>query len=152
MEPWWEAVCLALGAARVTTVEYNRLTYDHPHIIAVQPASLPLQSTFDAILSISSFDHDGLGRYGDPLAPDGDLLSMDAMKLLLRPVGVLVLTVPIGPDLLVWNLHRRYGPLRLPKLLEGWVRLRTFGWNATRLYSAASFRHSYEPVFVLSPS
>ena len=33
-----------------------------------------------------SLDHDGLGRYGDPLCPDGDLLSMDALRdVLLRP-------------------------------------------------------------------
>ena len=27
-----------------------------------------------------SFDHDGLGRYGDPLCPDGDLLAMDNVR------------------------------------------------------------------------
>ena len=33
---------------------------------------------FDACVSISSYEHDGLGRYGDPLNPDGDL--EEAMK------------------------------------------------------------------------
>lgn len=27
-----------------------------------------------------SFDHDGLGRYGDPIAADGDLLAMDELR------------------------------------------------------------------------
>lgn len=30
MEPWHEALCLAFGAAKVTTVDYNRLHYAHP--------------------------------------------------------------------------------------------------------------------------
>jgi hypothetical protein len=63
-------------------------------------------------LSISSFDHDGLGRYGDPLGPDNDLRAMRAARCLLRRQGVLLLTLPVGPDAVVWNLHRRYGALR----------------------------------------
>ena len=40
--------------------------------------------------------------------------------LLHRDGGLLLLTVPIGPDVVVWNLHRRYGVARLPHLLWGW--------------------------------
>ena len=32
LEPWYESVALALGAARVTTIEYNRLQFDHPQL------------------------------------------------------------------------------------------------------------------------
>ncbi len=39
--------------------------------------------SFDAAFSMSSFDHDGLGRYGDPLGPDSDLLAMDTVKRLV---------------------------------------------------------------------
>ena len=77
---------------------------------------------FDAVFSVSSFDHDGLGRYGDPLCADGDLRSMDALRApgVLRGGGAVFLTVPVGADVLVWNLHRRYGAVRLPLLLAGW--------------------------------
>jgi len=101
-----EAMALAFGAKHVTTVEYNSLTFEHPAISTVHPRDLAqLEGRFDTALSISrcelsrlvikvnglgvwclgslldaplhSFDHDGLGRYGDPLCPDGDLLAMD---------------------------------------------------------------------------
>ena len=74
---------------------------------------------------------------------------MDGVRELLAPGGVLYLTVPIGADLLVWNLHRRYGPLRLPLLLDGWQVDARFGWEEDKLSEDGNFRKSYEPVFVL---
>jgi hypothetical protein len=43
MEPWYEAMLLAAGAGSVTTVEYNRLTYDHPNISVALPSELLAQ-------------------------------------------------------------------------------------------------------------
>ena len=159
MEPWFECLCLAAGAAHVTTVEYNRLTYEHERISTLTVAELEaanaaaptrLLGSFDVGISASSFDHDGLGRYGDPIAPDGDLRAMSTARALLRPGrGVLFLTVPVGPDVVVWNLHRRYGPLRLPLLLAGWDEVGRVGWDEKRLTAKANWRQSYEPVIVL---
>lgn len=42
MSPWYEAVAVAAGAAKVTTIEYNKLTYDHPQMETVVPADLVL--------------------------------------------------------------------------------------------------------------
>jgi hypothetical protein len=70
MEPWYECMLLAAGAASVTTVEYNSLTYEHPDIHTLLPSELLAKvpsGGFDVALSISSFDHDGLARYGDPV-------------------------------------------------------------------------------------
>jgi len=35
LEPWYEAVCLAEEAASCTTIEYNKLAFEHPGIICV---------------------------------------------------------------------------------------------------------------------
>jgi hypothetical protein len=164
--PWVECLVLSLGAAHVTTLEYNTLTYDHPNLTTISSEhfedfyssfSLPSPSLssqqFDFIFSISSFDHDGLGRYGDPLAPSGDLQSMTQIKKLLKPTtGRLFLTVPIGPDVIVWNLHRRYGKVRLPLLLEGWEIVDRVGWDEEKVEKEANWRQSYEPVLILKPS
>ena len=48
------------------------------------------------IVPLFSFDHDGLGRYGDPLNPNGDIEAMNTVRTLLKPEGILYLTVPIG--------------------------------------------------------
>ena len=46
--------------------------------------------------------------------------DMCAHRPFVRAGGRLLLSVPVGPDALVWNLHRRYGAVRLPLLLHGW--------------------------------
>ena len=55
----------------------------------------------------------------------------------------------VGPDLVVWNLHRRYGEVRLPHLLKGWRQLEVIGWNEDLLTKEVSWMKTYEPVFVL---
>lgn len=156
--PRWETMCLALGAAEVWTVEYNNLTYDHPqlHTVTVREyvSQRPLLlGTFDLALSVSSFDHDGLGRYGDPVCPDGDLLAMDdAQGLLRRPTGRLIVSVPVSEDIVVWNLHRVYGPVRLPLLLHGWREVSRFGVTDSMFVkgrNSKSATNSPEPAFVL---
>ena len=93
----------------------------------------------------------GLGRYGDPVDPEGDLKAMLEARAMLSPSGRMYLTIPIGPDVLAWNLHRRYGEARLPLMLKGWDVVERIGWDEQKLTRDANYRQSYEPVFVLSP-
>ncbi len=155
-DPWVEAICLALGSSNITTVEYNNLTLESPALRTVKPAEfrrLVLEDgeRYDVALSFSSFDHDGLGRYGDPLSPDGDIEAVRLMRTSLTATGIAFLTLPIGQDLIVWNLHRRYGALRLPLILDGWTILKRIGWNESQMYADYDFRRSYEPVLLLQP-
>eukprot|EP01064_Diplonema_japonicum_P019160 TRINITY_DN27863_c0_g1_i1.p1 TRINITY_DN27863_c0_g1~~TRINITY_DN27863_c0_g1_i1.p1 ORF type:complete len:286 (+),score=73.08 TRINITY_DN27863_c0_g1_i1:38-859(+) len=153
MEPWFEAVALVHGAKEAITIEYNKITYDYDGITTVTVEECRDGSehctNLDAAFSMSSFDHDGLGRYGDPLNPDGDIKAMEETLSQLKPNGVLYLTVPIGPDVVVWNLHRRYGEIRLPMLLKGWEVVDRIGWDEAKLTAEASWRQTYEPILVL---
>eukprot|EP00039_Didymoeca_costata_P029710 m.26000 g.26000 ORF g.26000 m.26000 type:complete len:312 (+) comp7758_c0_seq1:237-1172(+) len=150
MQPWYEAIVLAAGAHSVHTMEYNNVSYDHPQITTSIPSTYNWElEGFDIALSISSFDHDGLGRYGDPVNPIGDLLAMRIANCMLKSNGLLFLTVPVGPDVVVWNLHRRYGSFRLPLLLYGWRHMGSFGWEESKLTQKVDWRRSYEPVHVL---
>lgn len=148
--PWYESLVLSMGAQSVTVVEYNHLTYEHPAITCILVKDLPLEKQFDVALSLSSFDHDGLGRYGDPINPNADVEALGVVAKVLKPSGILFLTVPIGPDLLVWNLHRRYGNVRLPLLLEGWKQLDVIGWKEELISMESPYTVAYEPVFVLT--
>ena len=81
----------------MTTVEYNNLTYNHPDITTLLLSNLdPTHARFDVAVSLSSFDHDGLGRYGDPINPDGDLDAMKTVQSVLNDQGLLFLAVPLG--------------------------------------------------------
>ena len=46
----------------------------------------------DLIVSYSGIEHDGLGRYGDPINPTGDISAAREMWLLSNPGGVLLVS------------------------------------------------------------
>lgn len=65
----------------------------------------------ESIKSISclhTVEHIGLGRYGDPIDPDGDLKAIRELKRVLAPGGSLLFVVPIGQPKIEWNAHRIY--------------------------------------------
>jgi len=123
--PWYEVLVLHFGAAEAITIEYNKVSYQDPRIRAMTPSEYWAlgddRPRFDVALSISSFEHDGLGRYGDPLDPFGDFEAMAEMEGMVKRGGVVLLAVPVGAEALVWNCHRIYGKHRLAQLLTRWT-------------------------------
>jgi len=119
-EPWYESICLTYGGIP-TTVEYNKLiSYDKRIKTMTVDEYNKNPIKFDMAFSISTFEHDGLGRYGDPINPNGDLEAMRNVRdNMLKKDGLLFLAVPVGIDQLVWNAHRIYGEKRWPKLIDG---------------------------------
>jgi len=149
--PWYESIVLAYGG-HPTTIEYNKIDTDDDRITILtvdEYNSNPKK--FDVLLSISSIEHDGLGRYGDPINPNGDLEFMAmAKEKLLKANGHMILAMPLGRDCLVWNAHRIYGPLRLPQLLQGWHIVDTFGFSVAGFFRALG-DYGYQPIFYLAP-
>jgi hypothetical protein len=82
----------------------------------------PLEGkTFDQIVNCSSVEHVGLaGRYESTDDADGDLDAMGILREALAPEGRMIMTIPVGRDLVCAPLHRIYGSDRLPRLLEGY--------------------------------
>ncbi len=119
LDPWAEAIAIKFGASEVITVEYGKIQVDWKDSPAKLAAYTPYEAydmvlsgswePVDFIISYSSIEHDGLGRYGDPLNPEGDLITADRLSCLIKKDGIMLLGVPTGPDTLVWNAHRVYG-------------------------------------------
>ena len=76
------------------------------------------------------------------------------MRLLLRalaPGAKVILSVPVGPDRIIWNLMRIYGKDRLARLTDGYDVVERIGYDSTKLDEAPeNVLRTYEPVFVLS--
>ncbi len=53
-------------------------------------------------------EHIGLGRYGDPLDPDGDLKAIGELVRVLAPGGDLLVATPVGRPRVAFNAHRIY--------------------------------------------
>lgn len=122
-----EAFSLWAGANNVYVVEYNKPIIDLNKIRVFDNSEFKLENVqSDIAISYSSFEHDGLGRYGDPLNPTGDIIAMQNAHDHLSEEGILLLGLPLGPDCLVWNAHRIYGKLRLPRMLKNFKLLDVF--------------------------
>lgn len=151
--PTYESVCVVFNASSCTTIEYQKINMDYPNMKAITVSEYDENpQTFDAAISISSFEHDGLGRYGDPLKPNGDLSALKKMTCTLKEDGLLFLSVPIGMDKIVWNMHRIYGQKRLPMLLEDWTLLEVIGdFQMYERWSGCDpgVEGDYEPIFIL---
>lgn len=95
--PIYESVCLVFGGKSCTTIDFQPIIVNYPRFHTMTIAQYDQNpKQFDAAFSISSFEHDGLGRYGDPLRPDGDIDMMSKMKCILKDGGILYLSVPIA--------------------------------------------------------
>lgn len=124
-----EAIALWKGASKVYVVDYNKPTCEHEKIVVLSHEELEKSGIkTDFAISFSSFEHDGLGQYGDPINPTGDFNAMQKAKKYLKDKGILFLGVPMGKDCLVWNAHRIYGEIRLPLLLKGWACIDVFNF------------------------
>ena len=129
--PWVEALCLSKGAAKVTTLEYANLTSSHPLVDTVTPATLASlvsegkAPSFDAVVTFSSVEHSGLGRYGDALNPFGDLITMARAWCLAKPNADLVIGVPggSGQSKIRFNAHREYGAVSYAQLFSNWQQM-----------------------------
>ncbi len=79
--------------------------------IAGSVTSLPFADASLASLScLHVIEHIGLGRYGDPLDPNGSLRAALELVRVLAPGGTLYLSVPIGRERVCFNAHRVFSP------------------------------------------
>ena len=70
---------------------------------------LPFEDVSVSSLScMHTIEHVGLGRYGDPIDPDGDLKAIEELKRVLAPGGNLLFVVPVGQPMIEFNAHRIY--------------------------------------------
>lgn len=64
----------------------------------------------DSLSCLHVIEHIGLGRYGDPIAPDGHLKAARELARVLKPGGVLLLGTPVGRERLCFDAHRVFAP------------------------------------------
>jgi hypothetical protein len=120
--PWVEALLLDAGASTVWTFEYATIYSHHPQIQAKTCKGIACSflagdfAQVDFVISFSSIEHSGLGRYGDGLNPDGDKEAFAQAWCLLKPGGFAFIGFPMtctDNGRTEFNAHRVYGLKRL---------------------------------------
>lgn len=64
----------------------------------------------DSVSCLHALEHFGLGRYGDPIRPDGFKSGLVNMASLLHAGGTFYLSVPIGLERVEFNANRVFDP------------------------------------------
>lgn len=93
-----EVIDIRPVAARVHNIVFRQLDVMNDDLSAI--------GTADSVSSLSVVEHFGLGRYGDPIDPDGWRRGLDALTRLTAPGGSLHIAVPIGPQRIEFDAHR----------------------------------------------
>lgn len=62
--------------------------------------------SIESISALCSLEHFGLGRYGDPIDPDGWIKALKSIERVLSPNGHAYISVPIGYEHLQFNSDR----------------------------------------------
>jgi len=111
---------------------------------------------FDLLINCSSIEHVGIsGRYGITAEhSNGDIEVMETFARVLRPGGLLLMSVPVGRDAVIAPLCRVYGEERLPRLLAPfqiekeryWCKDHENRWASTTREEALSFQPLHDPA------
>jgi len=72
-----------------------------------------MQGYSDSVSCLHALEHFGLGRYGDPVDPNGYARGVANLAGLVREGGALYLSVPIGVERVEFNAHRVFDPRRI---------------------------------------
>jgi SAM-dependent methyltransferase len=70
----------------------------------------------ESISSLHVTEHIGLGRYGDPLDPEGTRNAARELERVVAPGGTLYFSLPVGRPRTEFNAHRVHDPRDVPAM------------------------------------
>jgi len=93
----------------VTFIDLRPLKLNLERYEGMEGSVLALPFVDSSVMSVSCLhviEHIGLGRYGDPIDPEGSLKASQELKRILAPGGYLYVSVPIGRRRVQFNSQR----------------------------------------------
>jgi len=150
ISPWIECLLLHFKAESVTTLDYITPNCNYKiHTLTMD--NYKKEMKYDLIVSFSSLEHDGLGRYGDPINPNGDIDACIEAYSMLNENGYFMCGIPIGNGCIEGNFHRIYNKKRINKMFSlfkhvGSVNYKTL--DDTLIYNGSDWQN--QPLFIYS--
>lgn len=119
------SLSLASLGFQVTGIDLRPYRLTHPNLTSVvgEVQSLTGEGLFDAVISLSTLEHIGIGAYEGNVQADADLAAMRRLRELCKRGGKLIFTAPYGRAR-TNELERTYDADRVAELLQGWTELR----------------------------
>lgn len=94
----------------------------------MMPLKDSLKDCTDSLSCLHALEHFGLGRYGDQVDSEGYLKGLQSLSAMLRPGGVLYLSVPIGTQRVEFNAHRIFSVKYLLDLFKNDYQIERFSF------------------------
>lgn len=82
----------------------------------------------DSLSCLHALEHMGLGRYGDPVDARGHEKALRNLMSFVRPGGTFYLSVPIGPQRIIFDANRVFAPRTIMGMVEREFRLERFSY------------------------
>ena len=93
----------------VEYVDIRPIESPFPELIFKEGSILSLPHQDNSVASLSCLhviEHIGLGRYGDPIDPEGHIKAAKELSRVLKPGGSLYLGTPVGKETVCFDAHR----------------------------------------------
>jgi hypothetical protein len=84
--------------SKIKNIVFKQADFSNPVVIP--------DAYTDSLSCLHAIEHFGLGRYGDPIDPDGHLKGLDNMYKMLQKEGTFYFATPIGSQRIEFNAHR----------------------------------------------
>jgi len=101
---------------RVTFIDIRPVEIDLENFVMRTGSitALPFEDgTVKSISCLHVAEHIGLGRYGDPLNPQGTFQAAKELTRVLAPGGFLYFSLPVGTPRVCFNAHRIHSPSQI---------------------------------------
>jgi SAM-dependent methyltransferase len=121
-------ISIASGFVPIKFYDYRPAKIDLSNLESGSQDLLNLSFEDESIKSLSCMhvvEHVGLGRYGDPIDPAGDLTAIKELRRVLAPGGSLLFVVPVGKPKIFFNAHRVYSYEQIISYFDG-LKLKEF--------------------------
>jgi SAM-dependent methyltransferase len=111
-----------LAFTKVEYVDIRKLKSELDNLTFLEGSILQLPYEDASISSLSCLhviEHIGLGRYGDPIIPEGHLLAAKEIIRVLAPGGSFYLGTPVGKERLCFDAHRVFSTATVLAMFSG---------------------------------
>ena len=99
---------------KVTMLDIRPLDLNVKNLNFIETNAMNMQNiesnTIQSISSLHAIEHFGLGRYGDPINPNGYIEAINEIQRITSSEGTIIFSVPIGLERLEFNAHRVFNP------------------------------------------
>lgn len=107
---------------KVTFIDIRPLGANLDNLESKKGTILDMPYEDESINSLSCLhvaEHIGLGRYGDPIDPEGTKKACYELKRILAKDGDLYFSLPVGKPRLCFNAHRIHSPNQIIEYFDG---------------------------------